>query len=248
MIHIFLILALLFVGCGESTQSSLAGANSFGFFRWKAVLMTGDDSINAFDNARKKVAEVITNEGVEPSNIIHLSRSSSQQVGGVKASSAANFRQAFVDQNLNTWDACFAFITSHGSRSGFYIRGQSDFTPAAYNSILQDTCGDRPTVILVSACYSGIFAEPVMRKPNRIILTAASKDRTSFGCEAEATYTYWDGCLIDSFATPARTWGDLYASIKTCIERKEGAQGETPSQPQGFFGVDIANYPIFERF
>ena len=55
-------------------------------------------------------------------------------------------------------------------------------------------------MVLVSACYSGVFVGPSMQKKNRIILTAARQDRTSFGCSAENEYTYWDSCLIARFA------------------------------------------------
>jgi len=241
------LVALLFLtGCGaQSDPSNLQ--ESRGFFNWKAVLMTGDDSINAFDNARKKVAELLGADGLAPENVLQLSRSSSQQTNGVRATSVANFRQAFTDLNLGAWDACFAFITSHGSRSEFYIRGQTGLNPSTYASILDATCGTRPTVVLISACYSGIFSEPLMRKPNRIILTAASKDRTSFGCGSEEVYTYWDTCLVETLATPVATWRDVYASVKTCIEDKEGRLSQTPSQPQAFFGDDIGNYPVFDR-
>lgn len=241
----YLIIFLLLVSCGAEPETSNL-LDSRGFIHWKSVLMTGDDSINAFDNARKKVAEILTQEGVLP--ILQLSRASSQQTNGVRASSVENFRQAFVDHALEDWDGCFAFITSHGSRSEFYMRGQTGLNPSTYNSILDATCGTRPTVLLVSACYSGIFSAPLMQKPNRIILTAASKDRTSFGCDAGATYTYWDSCLVESLATPVKTWKDLYTALKACIEPKEQAMGYTPSQPQGFFGADIENYPIFDRF
>lgn len=242
-----LLISMLFiVGCGveEGGSSSLSLGESF--VRWKAVLMTGDDSISAFDNARKKVGDVLRYEGLEEDHILHLSRDSRQ---GVRASSVANFRQAFQDHNLGTFDGCFSFITSHGSQSSFYIKGQSGLTPTEYNKILTDTCADKPTVVLVSACYSGIFSQPVMQKPNRIILTAASKDRTSFGCTAEATYTYWDGCLIDSLSKPElKTWGDMYSDITECIKIKEDRANVTPSLPQVFLGEDIKNFPVFNRF
>ena len=35
--------------------------------------------------------------------------------------------------------------------------------------------GDRPTLLVISACHSGSFIDP-LRKPNRIILAAAAKD------------------------------------------------------------------------
>jgi len=90
-----------------------------------------------------------------------------------------------------------------------------------------------------------VFVDPVA-KPNRIILTAAREDRTSFGCSPEATYTYWDGCLIDNFQT-VDTWVALYDNVKSCIENKESGGGFTPSYPQGFFGTEVQELRIFDR-
>jgi hypothetical protein len=108
------------------------------------------------------------------------------------------------------------------------------------NSVLERSCGDQPTVVLISACYSGVFLDQVMLKPNRIILTAAAEDRTSFGCSSENQYTYWDGCLIDSF-TQSDNWSVLYTAIKRCVETKEAQQRFTPSLPRAYFGAAIAS-------
>ena len=66
-----------------------------------------------------------------------------------------------------------------------------------------------------------------MQKPNRIILTAARGDRTSFGCDAESDYTFWDECLIHSFSA-AMPWLSLYRKIDECIRvSKERRERET---------------------
>ena len=77
--------------------------------------------------------------------------------------------------------------------------------------------------------------DKTMQKPNRIILTAAAADRTSFGCSAENEYTYWDGCLIDNLA---RTdgWRSLFSSVAQCVETKESRGNFLASKPQGFIG------------
>ena len=212
---------------------------------WKAVLMTGDDSIAAFDNARREVRGLFEDDGVLDEHIIELSRDAYEQVGGVRATSVDNFEDAMMDLEVGADDGCVVFMTSHGSQDGWYIRDQGYLTPARLDQILDDACGERPTVALISACYSGVFVDPVA-SPNRIILTAARPDRTSFGCSSEATYTYWDGCLIDNLPA-AETWAELYDLIVTCIENKEALGGFTPSGPQGFFGDEVRELPIFYR-
>jgi hypothetical protein len=137
-------------------------------------------------------------------------------------------------------------MTSHGSPAGFFIRNGASITPKLLDSILDRTCGDRPTVVLVSACFSGIFVNKTMQKPNRIILTAAREDRTSFGCSAENEYTYWDGCLIDSLPA-SESWKSLYGNIQQCVKRKESHGRFTPSLPQAYFGQQVSDLRIPKR-
>src|SRR5690606_38971993 len=107
-------------------------------------------------------------------------------------------------------------------------------------------CGERPTVILVSACYSGQFIAPGLVGKNRIILTAARNDRPSFGCSTDTVYTYWDECLLESFPV-SHTWKELYQATSACIERKETAGGFNPSHPQAFFGEDVQDLAILNK-
>ena len=111
------------------------------------------------------------------------------------------------------------------------------------NKILDAACGERPTVVLVSACYSGIFVGPSMQKKNRIILTAARQDRTSFGCSPENEYTYWDACLIDSLPA-AESWKSLYGTVQQCVQTKESRGKFVPSLPQAFFGEQVSDLKI----
>lgn len=225
----------------SDAQDSLADLSNLANPNWKMTLMTGDDSINAFDNARKELFDLFSDYGIDEA--IQLSRDPKEQVGGVRATSVANLQQAAKDLNIKNGDGCLVHMTSHGTTSGFYIRGQSYLTPSKLDQILDSSCGKHPTVLLVSACYSGIFAEPGMEAPNRVILTAARKDRSSFGCSPEAKYTYWDGCVIDNLPTSV-TWLELAGKVEKCIERKESSGGFKRSYPQARFGADVIHLEI----
>ncbi|MEM8922673.1 MAG: C13 family peptidase [Actinomycetota bacterium] len=212
---------------------------------YKGVLIAGDDEITAFDNARKTIRDLFIADGVQPGNLIGLSREAREQTGGVRATSVGAIEQAMLELNVGDGDACIVFMTSHGNQRVFAISGSNGLTPDRLDQILTAACGTRPTVALVSACYSGIFISPLAR-PHRVVLTAASPVNTSFGCSPEATYTYWDGCLITHFAQ-ASTWEDLYGRVTGCIESKEAAAGVTPSRPQAHFGAEVSNLRILNR-
>jgi hypothetical protein len=210
---------------------------------WKAAIVAGDDRLDAFDNARATVHGLFIDEGVLGENAIQLSRARDRE-RGVSEMSFENLLNGMLRLDVGAADGCAVFMTSHGSQSGFLVEGRGDLSPTDLARILDESCGDRPTVVMVSACYSGVFIAPLAR-PNRIILTAARSDRTSFGCMAGATYTYWDGCLIERFPA-ATTWAELYESVTQCVEQME-AGVVPPSEPQAFFGDDVRNLAIFYR-
>lgn len=202
---------------------------------WKAVLLAGDDSINAFDNARNKIKSIITGRGVKAENIKELSYKDSGS--GILATSHSNLSQAFKSLNVGAGDACFYHMTSHGSEAGFYFSRESALTPSELAKILDATCGERPTVVLVSACHSGIFTDSKeMTTANRVVLAAARADKTSFGCSAEYEYTYWDSCVVETLPV-VKSWKQLGNDVLKCIQRKESTSADaSDSLPQSFYG------------
>src|SRR5262245_59276807 len=227
------------VGTGPLQSSSKAASN----LTWKATLMTGDDQIDAFDNARKTLKSEFLQMGLTRDNIKELSMNPAERNRGSLQSSTRNFAGALRDLEIGDHDACLIHLTSHGSPKGFYLRNAPVLTPQTLSTILDAACGDRPTVVLVSACYSGVFVGDAMLKPNRIILTAARQDRTSFGCSAENEYTYWDGCLIDSLPK-ADTWKSVYGAIQQFVQKKESIGRFQPSLPQAYFGAQVSDLKI----
>jgi len=205
--------------------------------------MTGDDSIDTFDNARKTLTTEFLHMGVLPANIKELSMNPHERKHGTMPSSAVNLAGALRELSVGDQDACLIHMTSHGSQQGFYLRNGPPISPQALNRILDSSCGERPTVVLISACYSGVFVGPAMQKKNRIILTAARQDRTSFGCSAENEYTYWDSCLIDSLPK-SDSWKSLYGMIQQCVETKESRLTYKPSLPQAYFGEQVSDLKI----
>lgn len=214
--------------------------------RWKAVLMTGDDSIVAFDNARKHLKDVLVKRGIAAKDIRELSMKRQEQTGGVKASSAVNLDSALGSLKIKNGDGCLVYFTSHGAPWGFYMRDQSSLTPSALDKLLDRHCGKRPTVVFVSACYSGVFAGNALKQPNRAIFTAARDDRNSFGCGVEDVYTYWDACTIDQIPA-ASSWADLRKRLESCIRKKEQGTGLRFSYPQAAIGPAVAKLPVLGR-
>jgi hypothetical protein len=114
-------------------------------------------------------------------------------------------------------------------------------SPAALDQALTTGCGDRPTVLVVSACHSGTFINAQTRRPNRIIFAAAASDRTSFGCGADDDFTYYDQCFLQQLDA-ASTWRELGQATRACVETLERRLGvRRESLPQLFVGTAVAN-------
>ncbi len=105
----------------------------------------------------------------------------------------------------------------------------------------------KPTALILSACYSGSFVEP-LREPNRIILTAAAKDRSSFGCQFHSDNTYFVEELIGKTINTSLSIRQLAEQAELGVDKREKAMKLSPSSlPQRFFGLaalDWSNQPL----
>jgi hypothetical protein len=208
--------------------------------RWHAVLIAGDNDSPSFDNGIDALRDKLSARGVRDIRILTSDpgRNPSAQVA-----SAANVSNAL--RNAGGAGACLAFITSHGNETGVVLRQANGVIgPGTLDSALDAGCGTLPTVVVVSACHSGVFLTSAMRQPNRVVLTAAAADRVSFGCGSGDQFTYYDQCLLQQFDA-ATTWSQLAQSTRACVQSLEKSMGiRTPSQPQIFIGAAVGSLRI----
>jgi Peptidase C13 family len=144
-------------------------------------------------------------------------------------------------------DLAFLFLTSHGKQDlfslDFHEAGTTDLTATEFRAMLDDS-GIGAAVIVVSACFSGSFIDDIAAE-DRLIITAARKDRTSFGCRDGAEWTEFGQSFFDlalrADADPRRAFPVAAADVA----RKELADGLTPSEPQISAGAAIG--PILDR-
>jgi len=214
-------------------------------YEWKSLFISGDHTIDNFDVGRLDLATMFDGFGIRAENQIHLTSSAKfiEQAHGV--ANLANIQTAFESFQLEDNGACFVHMTSHGIKGGgFYLSRDQALQPELLAELVNKNCADKPSVILISACYSGQFITQELAGDNRIILTAAIYNRPSFGCSPDYKYTFWDSCLLEEIPN-ARTWTDAYAGIKSCITKKEDELGARPSLPQAFFGKNMKDFPIY---
>lgn len=136
-------------------------------------------------------------------------------------------------------DVLLLYLTSHGDKDHtlsveMWPLPLNDITPETLKQQL-DAAGIRWRIILVSACYSGGFVEP-LKDERTLVMTAAAPDKTSFGCASENEYTYFGEALFkDQPEEPLHFIPHFEAAIKA-IEEREKSEGLEPSEPQLFVG------------
>lgn len=212
---------------------------------WQAVLAAGDNAEPVFDNGVDAIARQLAARGVPEADIHRLSASEEPRDAATEPSSAERLLSRIAELPVRTGERCLVFITSHGKAdAGVWLARDRDYLqPEALAQALAGGCARLPTVVIVSACYSGVFAAGPMRAPNRIILTAARRDRPSFGCQADRTYTFFDECLIEALPK-AVTWRAAFADTAACVDRLERKLGARPSRPQAWFGAAVRNLRV----
>ena len=208
---------------------------------WQVVLAAGDDQEPVFDDATRTLARRLQDAGVPARSIHRLSASPGEIRSGVEPATTANVLRSIAQLPARAGDRCFIFLTSHGQyNEGVWLaRSQRALHPQELAQALSGGCAAVPTVVVVSACYSGGFAAGTMIKPNRIILTASRRDRPSFGCQVERTYSFFDECFLQALPEAAH-WQTVFRATRGCVSREEKALGETPSDPQAYFGPAAA--------
>jgi hypothetical protein len=212
---------------------------------WEVVLAAGDDSEPVFDNATREMSRRLIAAGVPASNIHRLSASGGELETGAEPATVDVLLRRIAELPARPGDRCLIFLTSHGERgAGLWLaRSNRALSPDELAGALARGCAVVPTVVIVSACYSGSFAGGKMSRPNRVILTAARGDRPSFGCQVRRTYNFFDECLLGALPQ-AVTWRAVFSGAARCVRRMEHALGVLPSEPQGYFGAAALNLQV----
>lgn len=141
-------------------------------------------------------------------------------------------------------DVLVLYTTSHGAKVGVaYHDGDQGFgllAPARLAAIL-DELGIGNRVLILSACYSGIFV-PALASENTALLTAASSDRPSFGCRAENDWTFFGDALINRALRKPQPLAKAAEEAHALIGGWEAAAALDPSQPQLHIGSKVSRW------
>ena len=229
--------ALTLTACASTSGAAGSGGT---FDGWAGAVVAADwrtsrgAPIVAFDNSRRDLTSAFVAEGFERRHFVDFTLRPDAPDGATGNEVLAGITEAARRATVG----CFLYFSSHGNTRGITWGNEGQLSPSRMGELVDQWCGERPTVVVVSACFSGVFI-PELQGPNRMIMTAARRDRSSFGCSEDATHPYFDGCVLESLPN-SRDFIHLSELARSCVSRRETEEGLRPaSEPQVFVGGDV---------
>ena len=138
-------------------------------------------------------------------------------------------------------DILVLVLTSHGSPEGIGIttrRHGELLTPSQLGAYLQET-GAANKVVIISACFSGIFSS--LADAHTLVITAADATHSSFGCSDKANMTFFGELFFNGSVPEQATLPDAFIRARgqikrledeLCPDQKRKAAGVCNSNPQ----------------
>jgi Peptidase C13 family len=188
----------------------------------------GGESV--FESEARGAAQILTERLPRAQSLVTYN---TKQGGGATVrglSAALNAAGAAMDPDE---DVLVVALTSHGTPKGLAVmagRRSGLISPRKLRDMLAAS-GARYRVVIISACYSGIFA-PVLASPSTLVITAAAADRPSFGCEDGATWTYFGDAFYNRAMRRHSRLDVAFAEAKRLVTERERREGFEPSLPQ----------------
>jgi hypothetical protein len=166
-------------------------------------------------------------------------------LGDLPIASATNLRAALehlgriMDADE---DVLFLYISTHGSEDAELAvelepLDLMQIRPAALAAMLHDS-GIKWKVLVISACYSGGFIEP-LKDENTLIITATDAKSQSFGCDNGEDFTWFGRAYFDEALRRTRSFSEAFDIARVTVAQREREQKFPPSDPQMYVGAAI---------
>jgi peptidase C13-like protein len=135
-------------------------------------------------------------------------------------------------------DVLVLFLSSHGSEEGLEVQNGSlplaQLTPADLHQAL-DASGIRWRIVVVSACYAGVFLEE-LKTDSTAVVTASDAEHSSFGCDADRDLTWFGEAFLKEALPASDSLEDAFHKAAALIARREDAEHQIHSNPLLYIG------------
>lgn len=145
-------------------------------------------------------------------------------------------------------DLLVVHLVSHGMQNGQLLLQQPgielpNLSPQDFAKMLEPL-NARRKLLVISACYSGQWIEP-LKDEDTLIMTSARADRTSFGCGDDSEMTWFTKAVYQSvglsLADPDAMFEDINQQIRTW-EEEIGMEESNWSYPQSHVGENLREW------
>jgi hypothetical protein len=160
--------------------------------------------------------------------------------GDVSIASIGATLQSAAERMDRENDMLFLILTSHGSQAGVAVqagRREEILSPVDLAGML-NRAGVRHRIVVISACYSGVFLRP-LANDDTLVITAADADHSSFGCQDKVKWTYFGDAFFNRALRHSTDLRSAFASARTLISLREMHYGLVSSNPQIAGGKNI---------
>jgi hypothetical protein len=186
---------------------------------------------SVFESEAKGAARILESQlGSKGRTVI---RFNSKRISDATPSSMLAAARA-VGQVLDPAEDVVVFIlTSHGAPNGLGVvtrRSEQIMTPEDVRVLLKEAKAQH-RVVIVSACYSGVFAN-ALADAKTLVITAAAPDRPSFGCRDGATWTYFGDAFFNKAVRAEPRLDRAFETARGLVTQRESREGFDPSNPQ----------------
>jgi hypothetical protein len=206
------------------------------------VGFAGDGSQGVFRREAQFGEKVFaTSMGTGPRSLELINDESDRIAFPLGTMSGLHYALSLIGSRMNpSEDVVVLFLTSHGSQEdGISVQNGgfplTDIEPEQLRRAL-DASGIQWRIVIVSACYAGIFVDP-LKDDHTLVITAADAEHTSFGCADDRDLTYFGEAFLKDALPKATSLEQAFKTARTAIRAREKEEKLTPSNPQMYLGA-----------
>lgn len=202
-----------------------------------SLVVAGYGTEEVFRRESKFIENLFTNQYQNRSTAIYLSnsqRSLEEHPMATRTSIKAAIER-LAERMDKKQDIFFLYVTSHGSKNQAIALNHNGLAFAAVDAKwlgeLLRASGIQHRVVVLSACFSGGFIDE-LSDANTLVMTAASAQKTSFGCADDSLFTYFGKAFFKESLKPGVDFEQAFYQARDLVKIWEEEQDITSSDPQ----------------
>ena len=207
-----------------------------------AIVVGGDGMEDVFRREVAQVRRVLEERFDASGRIVTLVNTRTAPEPEATLRSLAYALKHVAERMDRNEDVLLLHLTTHGGSNHVLVLDHPQIElyglSPRYLKALIDQSGIRYRVVVVSACYSGAFVQP-LASPNALVITAANANRQSFGCGKKSPITEVSKALYLEALRETRSFPAAAREAMRIVHETEREQRRKHSYPQMRLGAAL---------